>query len=76
MMHPELITVLHKYCSLAPIKSISFPNSAKLRELQDFLLDNILLDPHLQRYPPSQQYQKIFWKWSIGELEKRLITEV
>ncbi|GLB43496.1 putative lysine methyltransferase [Lyophyllum shimeji] len=34
-----------------------------------FFLEHILLNPHFLQYPPSDQYQKTFWKWAIYHLE-------
>lgn len=76
VMHPELDVVLQGYCRLAKLSELSLPDSVGLEELQQFLVAQLLLDSHLQSYPPSQQYQKTFWKWYIIELEKKCLTEV
>ncbi|PVF99851.1 hypothetical protein CPB86DRAFT_755977 [Serendipita vermifera] len=37
---------------------------------QEFLIENILENPHFGDYPPSEAFQRSFWKWAIQRLEK------
>ncbi|KAM6494975.1 hypothetical protein JOM56_009598 [Amanita muscaria] len=64
-----LFKILKGYSSLSPPKSLTIPSNLLLIDLHGFFL-NLLLDPHLQQYPPSEQYQKFFWKWAIHCLEE------
>ncbi|KAF7302573.1 hypothetical protein HMN09_00891800 [Mycena chlorophos] len=43
--------------------------------VHDFVLNHLLLDPHLAAYPPSEQYQKTFWKWMVQNLEQHNAKE-
>ncbi|KDR85583.1 hypothetical protein GALMADRAFT_371661 [Galerina marginata CBS 339.88] len=65
----QLFNVLRSFSSLAPPNTIQFPKNFSPKSINDFLLHNILLNYHFQTYPPSQQYQKRFWKWAIENLE-------
>ncbi|KAG7099775.1 hypothetical protein E1B28_001587 [Marasmius oreades] len=69
-MQPELFLLLREYCSLVPARSLSISNDVSFSELNKFLVKIILLNPHLQRFPPAEQYQKSFWKALISHLEQ------
>nr|GAT55611.1 predicted protein [Mycena chlorophos] len=43
--------------------------------VHDFVLNHLLLDPHLASYRPSEQYQKTFWKWMVQNLEQHNAEE-
>ena len=68
-MDPQLFALLRGFFCLIPPKNLSFPSSTSATKLNDFFLHNVLLDAHFQKYPPSQQYQRRFWKWAIEGLE-------
>lgn len=44
--------------------------------VHDFLMDDILLNPLFTMYPPSTQYQVVFWKWALNHLERMIDSEV
>lgn len=77
-MRKDLFDILRAYSCLVPPKLISFPEKVDFTVLHDFLLDSLLLAsnlPHLQAYPPSDQYQFSFWKWAIKNLEELAAAE-
>ncbi|KAK0465492.1 uncharacterized protein EV420DRAFT_1760162 [Desarmillaria tabescens] len=65
----ELFTILREYAAIVPVSRIRFPYSSSKDTLHDFLLQSIILNPHFQKYPPSKQYQKSFWKCVVQHLE-------
>lgn len=69
--HSDLFLLLRQFCSLVPPIALFFPDHLPASDVHDFLVDSILLHPHLQQYPPSKQYQKSFWKWCISHLETK-----
>ncbi|KAJ7606813.1 hypothetical protein FB45DRAFT_1068225 [Roridomyces roridus] len=69
-MLPELFEILRGYAALVPPKHLQFPTHLEAHVINTFLADRILTNPHFERYPPSKQYQKSFWKWTIDHLEK------
>ncbi|KAF8079091.1 putative methyltransferase-domain-containing protein [Lyophyllum atratum] len=71
----ELFDVLRAFASLVPPSKICFPKNLSPLIVHAFFLEQILLDPHFVQYPPSEQYQKIFWKWAIHHLENMPPTE-
>ncbi|KAE9409186.1 hypothetical protein BT96DRAFT_1012783 [Gymnopus androsaceus JB14] len=52
----ELFTLLRDYAAL----------------INRFVVDCILLNPHFQKYPPSKQYERAFYKTVIAKLEDAL----
>lgn len=69
-MHPDpLFDVLRAYATLQPPKTIRRISTA-FGVLHSFLLNRVLLNAHLQEFPPSKQYQVSFWKWAIDWLEQ------
>ncbi|KZP28831.1 hypothetical protein FIBSPDRAFT_917512 [Athelia psychrophila] len=73
-----LFDILRGYSSLVPPKLLLFPKELPFTEIRDFLVKALLLAkdvPHLQAYPPSDQYQFSFWKWAIHNLEEMAATE-
>lgn len=76
IMHGELLTLVKQFCSLTLPKFLSFPSGLPAPTIQEFLIQAILLNPHIQKYPPARQYQKSFWKWFISNLECILTDEV
>ncbi|KAJ7157089.1 hypothetical protein C8R46DRAFT_1165547 [Mycena filopes] len=74
-IHPDLFQILRGYASLIPPNHLRFPVHLETRITNEFLVENILLNPHFQHYPPSKQYRRSFWKWIIPHLEKKLQTE-
>jgi hypothetical protein len=71
-----LDTLLRKYAALAPPSSLDISSELPFAEVHDFLLDSILLNTHLQTYPPSDDYKRSFWKWAIQRLESMIADEV
>jgi hypothetical protein len=53
--------------------SLSSPDCFKEFLAQDGaqtdIIDQILLSEHSRQYPPSQSYQRLFWKYVIEQLE-------
>lgn len=47
-----------QYCSFVDVCS-----------LQKFIVENILLSSHFEKYPPSRAYQRLFWKWIVARIE-------
>jgi len=68
-MDSQLFTLLHGVFSLRPLNTLRFPSCLSAVQINDFLLNNLLLNQHFQQFPPSSQYQKRFWKWAISHLE-------
>ncbi|KAG5220959.1 Protein-lysine N-methyltransferase EFM [Salix suchowensis] len=68
-VHRDLFALKRAYAALRPPAQIKFPSYLRFSTIHEFLLRSILLDPHLQRHPPSRQYQTVFWKWAIARLE-------
>jgi len=68
-MDPQFFTLLRGFFALVPPRMLSFPDNRALDKLNDFFVKNILVNPHFQQYPPSNQYQEKFWKWVIQNLE-------
>jgi hypothetical protein len=75
LLHVELFDFLRAYSALMPPNDISFPAHLPPSTVHDFLVNSILLNPQYQAYPPSKQYQKSFWKWTIHQLENMLSSE-
>ncbi|KAK0456140.1 hypothetical protein EV421DRAFT_32759 [Armillaria borealis] len=65
----ELFTILQEYAAIIPASRMRFPHCISKDALHDFLLQSIILDPHFNKYFPSKQYQKSFWKWVVQHLE-------
>ncbi|KAJ7757469.1 hypothetical protein B0H16DRAFT_665219 [Mycena metata] len=74
-IHPDLFKILRGYASLTAPIYLQFPAHLEAQIINDFLVDDVLLNLHFQQYPPSKQYQKSFWKWVIPHLEKKVQTE-
>ncbi|KAI3622512.1 hypothetical protein WG66_015749 [Moniliophthora roreri] len=70
-MQREFFILLQQYSSLVPARLLSFPQNLSFQDLNSFLIESILSNDHLQKYPPSPQYQKSFWKTAISRLEQR-----
>ncbi|KAF9074982.1 hypothetical protein BDP27DRAFT_1287196 [Rhodocollybia butyracea] len=68
----EMFNLLREYAYLAPAKAVHLPTHIPFTEINRCLLDLILLNSHFQKYPPSKQYQRSFWKVIIAELENSL----
>ena len=66
---PSMINLIGGFASNTPTQLLSFPHDQPATDVQDFLLHRILLNPHFCIYPPSVQYQALFWKWAIRNLE-------
>ncbi|KAJ2984488.1 hypothetical protein NUW54_g10491 [Trametes sanguinea] len=69
MLPEPLFDVLRAYAALLPPRSIELADVA-FGTLHGFLLSHILLNPHFRDFPPSTQYQLLFWKWAIDRLEQ------
>jgi len=65
-----LLALLKGYSALIPPAHLKFPFHRSFVETHTFLLHQVLLDSHLEQYPPSGRYQQSFWKWAIGHLER------
>ncbi|KAI0699333.1 hypothetical protein C8T65DRAFT_659522 [Cerioporus squamosus] len=74
MTSDPLFDILRSYATLRPPKLIQKP-SVSFQSAHDFLLNHLLLNPHLQEFPPSTQYQLSFWKWAIDWLEQLMSGE-
>ncbi|KAJ4485676.1 putative methyltransferase-domain-containing protein [Lentinula aciculospora] len=68
----ETFALLQDYASLAPTRFVSIPSNVSFAEINRCLLDLIVLNSHFEKYPPSKQYQRSFWKIIIGQLEDLL----
>lgn len=71
-----LFAILQGYASLTAVRILSDLSNITFHEAHDFFLNWLLLNPHFQAYPPSNQYQASFWKWAIGKLETLLASQV
>ena len=69
LVERELFNVLQAFASLLPPSKLSVPKHIPASSVHAFLLDHLLVNPHFQRYPPSEHFQRSFWKWAIGHLE-------
>ena len=69
IMKGELFAILRGYSGLSSPNNFLFPRLIPPEEIHDFFINKILLYQHLRRYPPSDQYQRRFWKWAIEHLE-------
>ncbi|KAG5732137.1 Protein FAM86B1 [Termitomyces sp. T112] len=58
-----------------PLRGVTFPDHLGFSVVHDFLLENILSNPHFLQYSPSEQYQLTFWKWAIRNLENMTKNE-
>ncbi|OAX32835.1 hypothetical protein K503DRAFT_749468 [Rhizopogon vinicolor AM-OR11-026] len=65
-----LLNLLKGYSALIPPAHLKFPLHHSFTEAHTFLLNQVLLDSHLEKYPPSARYQQAFWKWAIEHLER------
>lgn len=65
-----LLALLKGYSALIPPVHLKFPFHCSFTETHTFLLHQVLLDLHLEEYPPSGRYQQAFWKWAIEHLER------
>ncbi|OJA15954.1 putative protein 35 [Rhizopogon vesiculosus] len=65
-----LLNLLKGYSALIPPAHLRFPLHHSFTEAHTFLLNQVLLDSHLEKYPPSGRYQQAFWKWAIDHLER------
>jgi protein-lysine N-methyltransferase EEF2KMT len=75
MLQNDLFQLLRGYSTLVPTKDLVAPSQLPILIVHDFLLNNILLNPHFQLYPSSNEYQFSFWKWAIEWLEKHIADE-
>lgn len=66
------------YARLTPLAHLHLPSTSPgiFQRVHEVLLNEILLDPHLQAYPPAPEYQLKFWKWALQELEALIGDEV
>ncbi|KAF9055987.1 hypothetical protein BJ165DRAFT_1430026 [Panaeolus papilionaceus] len=69
-MDRQLFALLRGFYALTSVNKLQFPKGLSPSVINEFLLSDILLDPHFQQYPPSRQFQKQFWKWAIANLEQ------
>ncbi|KII93969.1 hypothetical protein PLICRDRAFT_49966 [Plicaturopsis crispa FD-325 SS-3] len=69
----DTFRLLRGYCALVPPRHLTFPSKTPLRDINDFLVDDILCNTHLRAYPPSSLYEHTFWKWAIHNLEGALL---
>lgn len=73
--HP-LFAILQGYASLKATREFPELSNASFHITHHFFLNWLLLNPHFQAYPPSRQYQALFWKWAVGKLEALLASLV
>ncbi|TRM65837.1 hypothetical protein BD626DRAFT_192810 [Schizophyllum amplum] len=71
-MDPQLFALVRGYACLVPPADLCFPTSPSLSALMDALVAHLLESEHFKHYGPSAQYQKVFWKWAIAQLETSL----
>ncbi|KAL7417355.1 putative methyltransferase-domain-containing protein [Mrakia frigida] len=64
-----LLSLLHQYASLQPLHQLVLPSSLLLARSQPWIVDNLLLNPQLVRYPPTKEYRRGFLKALVGRLE-------
>ncbi|KAI0828913.1 hypothetical protein BC628DRAFT_1361283, partial [Trametes gibbosa] len=74
MLPDPLFDVLRAYATLQPPKSIQKQDVSFIL-LHDFLGVHILHNQHFEAFPPSKQYQILFWKWAINWLEELVSDE-
>lgn len=70
LLDQDLFQILRGYGSLQPPTLLSFPTRVPLSRVHKFLLEYIYLNSHFRAYPPSNNFEKSFWKWAISHLEK------
>lgn len=63
-----------QFALLVPPSSLLLPDKS-FEEIHDELVNKILLDAHLNEYPPSKEYQLSFWKWAVKRLETLAINK-
>ncbi|KAI6112469.1 hypothetical protein EDD16DRAFT_1709822 [Pisolithus croceorrhizus] len=64
-----LFRILRAYSALIPPRHLTIPPIFSFSDVHSFFLMDILLDDHLNKYPPAQDYQRNFWKWALERLE-------
>ncbi|OSD03362.1 hypothetical protein PYCCODRAFT_268392 [Trametes coccinea BRFM310] len=69
MLPVQLFDVLRAYAALLPPRSIELAG-VSFETLHGFLLAHVLLNTHFNDFPPSKQYQLLFWKWAVDRLEQ------
>ncbi|KAJ6623162.1 putative methyltransferase-domain-containing protein [Mycena sp. CBHHK59/15] len=74
-IHEDLFQMLRGYSSLILPNHLHFPSHLQAQSIHDFLVNHVLMSAHFQLYPPSDEYQKSFWKWVIPRLENRIASE-
>jgi protein-lysine N-methyltransferase EEF2KMT len=47
---------------------MTFPSTLSFATVHDFFL-GLLLDAHFSKFPPAEDYQRLFWKWAIANME-------
>ena len=65
-----LLSLLHQYASLQPLHQLELPSSLVLARSQPWIVDHVLLNPQLVRYPPDKRYRKGFLKILVARLEE------
>ncbi|VDB84326.1 unnamed protein product [Peniophora sp. CBMAI 1063] len=75
MATDALFDLLRGYSALLPVSRLNYPRDLTIEEVHGFVVENILLNPHLATYPPSAPYQQTFFKWIIGYLEEHVGDE-
>ena len=68
-MSYDLFSLLRAYAALHPTRRLQWPSNKSSVQIQDYIINNILLNDHLAKYPPAPSYQITFWKWVIEHLE-------
>lgn len=74
--HSVLLDLLRGYAALSPVRFLEFPSHMAFDIVHNFLMDDILLNPQFTMYSPSIQYQTVFWKWALYNLEMMADSEV
>ncbi len=72
---PPLLDILRGYASLSPPRYLQLPRCIEFDDLHHFFLNDLLLNPHFNVHPPSAQYQAVFWKWALQQLEGMMHSE-
>ena len=67
-MQDDLIALVRSYGTHTPPSQLHWPRGP-FDEIQDFLNTHILTSTHFVTYPPSDAYQRAFWKWIVTNIE-------
>ena len=66
-MNPGQLSILRVFGAIQPPHV--YCTDIVLSSIQEFLIENIIENPHFVKYPPSNAYQRSFWKWVVTKIE-------